>query len=195
MSNTTVGKMGTKTAPNIGIKNYKILPSPREKSNTWYCFYIIYECIRLYLHLNLFHMEYCDHTYIHDISRSMHSLKYNKLSSLHIHLPHNLWQFVSKLRHSLNSAPKNIYLFDIHQTIWTVHARVLFYESSHQNAARLVNIMNSLRQNIVGCSTYNFPTLLQQYTVQNLSKMEFKLVYIAAKYSFIWTPYLKLGMG
>jgi hypothetical protein len=34
ISDMTVGKMDTKTAPNIGIKNYKILPSPREKSNT-----------------------------------------------------------------------------------------------------------------------------------------------------------------
>ena len=30
----TVGKMDTKTAPNIGIKNYKILLSLEKKSNT-----------------------------------------------------------------------------------------------------------------------------------------------------------------
>lgn len=44
--------------------------------------------------------------YKHVISHSMHSLKYNKLFSLNIHLPQNLWHFLSKLRHSLNSAPK-----------------------------------------------------------------------------------------
>ena len=123
--------------------------------------------------------------YIHDISHSMHSLIYNKLSSLNIHQPHNLWQFVSKLRNRLNSAPKNIYLFNIHQTIWTVHARVLFYKSSHQNAIRLVIIMNSLRKNIVNCSAYTFPYIITTIHGTELVKSGVKLVHIAAKYSFV----------
>jgi len=113
----------------------------------------------------------------------MHSLKYNKLSSLYVHLPHNLWQFVSKLRHSLNSAPKNIYLFNIDQTIWTVHARELFYESSHQNAVRLVNDMNSLRQNIMSCSAYTLPYIITTIQGTELVKNGDKLVHIAAKNS------------
>ena len=55
--------------------------------------------------------------------------------------------------------------------------------------------MNSLRQNIVGCSTYTFPYIITTIHGTELVKMEFKLMYIAAKYSFIKTPYLKLGMG
>lgn len=178
--------MDTKNASNIGIKkNYKILPSRRQKKKE----HRILLLYHLWMYNVIFTFQFVSYgilwPYIHDISRSMHSLKYNKLSSLYTHRPHNLWQFVCKLCHSLNSAPKNIYLFDIHQIIWTVHARELFYESSHHDAMRLVDIMNGLRQSIVSCSSNTLPYVITTIHGTELVKNGDKLVYIAAKYSFI----------